>query len=278
MPLPRFRHRLAAGLLLWAAAAGPAVAQSAETESDREIAHYREMLADPMANPGYLAADRGEALWKEPRGSRAVSLETCDLGEGPGRLERAYARLPRFFADAGKVMDLEQRLLWCMTTVQGLETADVVKRRFSGPGRASDMEDLVAFIASKSSGMPIEPQQGRPEEREMAAIGEALFYRRAGVMDFSCATCHGESGRRIRLQGLPDLSQPGPQAQATMATWPAYRVSQSALRTFQHRMWDCLRQQRWPEPAYASDGITALTSFLMTRAAGGELAVPAIKR
>jgi L-cysteine S-thiosulfotransferase len=254
-----------------------ALAQT-QDESEREIERYRAMINDPMANPGYLAVDRGEALWAQARGTKNVSLETCDLGEGAGKLEGAYARLPRYFADADRVMDLEQRLLWCMEKIQGLDTADVVRRRFSGPGRASDMEDLVAFIANKSNGLRIEPQTSHPREREMTAMGEAMFYRRAGVMDFSCATCHAEPGKRIRLQGLPDFSAPGKQAQETMGSWPTYRVSQSALRTMQHRLWDCFRQQRWPEPAYASDGLTALQMFLNVQAAGGEITVPSIKR
>lgn len=249
-----------------------------QDESEKEIERYRAMINDPMANPGYLAVDRGEVLWAQARGTKNVSLETCDLGEGPGKLDGAYAKLPRFFADADRVMDLEQRLLWCMEKIQGLDTADVIRRRFSGPGRASDMEDLVAFIANKSNGMRIQPQTTHPREREMAAMGEAMFYRRAGVMDFSCATCHAEPGKRIRLQGLPDFSAPGKQAQETMGSWPTYRVSQSALRTMQHRLWDCFRQQRWPEPAYASDGLTALQMFLNVQAAGGEITVPSIKR
>lgn len=253
-------------------------AAQTQDESEREIERYRAMINDPMANPGYLAVDRGEVLWAQARGTKNVSLETCDLGEGAGKLEGAYARLPRYFADADRVMDLEQRLLWCMEKIQGLDTADVIRRRFSGPGRASDMEDLVAFIANKSNGMRIEPQTSHPREREMTAMGEAMFYRRAGVMDFSCATCHAEPGKRIRLQGLPDFSAPGKQAQETMGSWPTYRVSQSALRTMQHRLWDCFRQQRWPEPNYGADGLTALTMYLNQQAAGGEINVPSIKR
>jgi sulfur-oxidizing protein SoxA len=254
------------------------LASHAEDASEKEIERYRAMISDPMSNPGFLAVDRGEILWSEKRGSKNVSLEGCDLGLGAGKLEGAFARLPRYFADAGKVMDLEQRLLWCMQNVQGLDTKDVVTRRFSGPGRASDMEDLVAFIANKSSGMKINVSLSHPKELEMAAVGEELFYRRGGVMDFSCATCHGDEGKRIRLQGLPNLSKPGKQPQETMASWPTYRVSQGALRTMQHRLWDCYRQQRWPVPDYGSDGITALTVYLNKMAQGGEIAVPSIKR
>lgn len=253
-------------------------AEPAADASEREIEKYREMINDPMANPGYLNVDRGEILWKTARGAKNVSLEGCDLGEGAGKIEGAYAKLPRYFKDADKVMDLEQRLLWCMQKVQELDTKDVVSRKFSGPGKTSDMEDLVGYIANKSNGLKIEAQLNHPKEQEMVALGEALFNRRSSISDFSCATCHADTGKRIRLQGLPNLSVPGKTAQETMASWPTYRVSQSQMRTMQHRLWDCYRQMRMPAPDYASDGITALHAYLNVQAAGGVLNVPSIKR
>lgn len=275
-------HRMRrAGLWLAAAIALAGVATATVAQQDdaeKEIERYRAMINDPMANPGYLAVDRGEALWATRRGAKNVTLEACDLGEGPGKLEGAYARLPRHFADADRVMDLEQRLLWCMQKLQDLDTADVIKRRFGGPSVQSDMQDLVAFIANKSNGMKYQPQTSHPKEKEMLAVGEALFHRRAGVNDFSCTTCHGESGKRIRLQGLPNFSAPGKDAQETMGSWPTYRVSQSQLRTMQHRLWDCYRQMRHPIPDYGSDGITALTVYMVNMGAGGEITVPSIKR
>jgi len=258
------------------AAGLPASAQQDDTE--KEIERYRAMISDPFSNPGFLFVDRGEALWKQARGEKNVSLEACDLGEGPGKLEGAYAKLPRYFADADQVMDLEQRLLWCMEKVQALDTKDIVRRKFGRPGVTSDMQDLVAFIANKSNGLKITPQQSHPKEQEMAALGEALFFRRGGQWDFSCATCHEATGQRIRLQALPVLSKPGAAAQATMATWPTYRVSQSQVRTMQHRLWDCYWQMRWPDAKYGADAITALTAYLMKNAAGGEIQVPSIKR
>jgi L-cysteine S-thiosulfotransferase len=186
--------------------------------------------------------------------------------------------LPRYFADAGKVMDLEQRLLFCMEKVQELDTKDVLARRFGAPGRESDMEGLVAFIGNKSNGMTYQPQTSHPKEKEMLAIGAALFERRAGVMDFSCATCHAAEGKRIRLQALPDFSKPGKAAQETMGGWPTYRVSQSQTRTMQHRLWDCYRQMRHPVPEYGSDGITALSVYMVEMAKGGTINVPSIKR
>ncbi len=254
------------------------MAQAPETDSEKEIARYREMISDPFSNPGYLGVDRGEQLWKTARGKKNVSLETCDLGEGAGKLDGAYAKLPRYFSDADRVMDLEQRLLWCMEKVQELDTKDVFSRRFSKPGVISDMEDLVAYVANKSNGQKLQSQVSHPKEKEMFEAGRALFYRRSAVMDFSCATCHGAEGRRIRLQALPNFSEPGKGAQETMGSWPTYRVSQSAVRTMQHRLWDCYRQMRMPPPEYGSDGVTALTVYLVNMAEGGEINVPSIKR
>ncbi len=272
----RFASALCAFLVIF----GPvlAIAQPAADASEKEIEKYREMINDPMANPGYLNVDRGEVLWKTARGAKNASLEQCDLGEGPGKLESAYAKLPRYFKDADKVMDLEQRLLWCMQKIQELDTKDVVSRRFSGPGKQSDMEDLVGYIANKSNGVKIQPQLAHAKEQEMAALGEALFNRRSSISDFSCATCHAETGKRIRLQGLPNLAEAGKPAQETLASWPTYRVSQSQMRTMQHRLWDCYRQMRMPAPEYASDGITALHAYMNAQAVGGVINVPSIKR
>jgi sulfur-oxidizing protein SoxA len=104
-----------------------------------------------------------------------------------------------------------------------------------------------------------------------------MFFYRAGPYDFSCATCHSHDGLRIRLQDLPNLTNPR-DAQRAYTTWPGYRVSQGEVRTMQHRLFDCYRQQRFPEPGYASDAVTALTTYLAASANGGVYNAPALKR
>ena len=111
----------------------------------------------------------------------------------------------------------------------------------------------------------------------MYRIGEKMFYFRGGPHDFGCVTCHGEDGKRIRLQDLPNLTKLEG-AQKAYTTWPAYRVSQGELRTFQWRLYDCFRQQRFPELLYGSDASIALTMFLARNANGAAFDAPAIKR
>src|SRR5436305_5832046 len=142
----------------------PAMAQDAETE--KAIEKYRAMLReDPWSNPGYLDADRGEALWTTPDGPKNASFEQCDLGKGPGKVEGAFAELPRYFADADRVMDLETRLLWCRETLQGLSTADYVKRPHPAGGQpVKEIAAIATYVASKSSGQQFAARLDKPKE------------------------------------------------------------------------------------------------------------------
>lgn len=275
----RLSRAVAAALLAAVVPATIALAQPGGAGGDdtmRGIERYREQLAED--NPAELWEARGEALWKEKRGPLAASLERCDLGLGPGVVKGAYVALPRFFPDTGKVQDLESRLVGCIVSLQGFPREDVVRQPFgAGSERKSDLEALAAWIASESRGMRIAAPRAHPEERRMIEIGRQIFFHRAGTHDFACATCHSGEDKRIRLQELPRLSTPEG-ARAAYGTWPGYRVSQGELRTMQHRLWDCFRQQRFPEPAYASDAITALIAYLASNAEGGEYKGPTQKR
>lgn len=247
----------------------------AQGNTVEEIEKYRQALQD--GNPAELWEARGEALWKEPRGPKGVSLEQCDLGLGPGVVKGAYARLPRYFADAKQVMDLETRLAYCEVVLQGYADADAKKTPFGGPDRKSDMEALVAYVTGASRGVPMNVSLDQPQMREMYAAGEKIFFFRGGPHDFACATCHAEDGKRIRLQDLPNLMTKAG-AQRAYTTWPAYRVSQGELRSFQWRLNDCFRQQRFPELVFASPASIALTTFLAYNANGAPFSAPAIKR
>jgi sulfur-oxidizing protein SoxA len=260
---------------LAACAAVAMTAALAQGSAVDEIAKYRAALQD--GNPAELWEARGEDLWKVPRGPKNVAFTTCDLGQGPGVVKGAYAQLPRYFADADRVMDLETRLVHCMVTQQGYGQADATKGPFGGPGTKSDIEALVAYVTSQSRGVKMNVPLAHAREKEAYALGEKMFVYRGGTHDFSCATCHAEDGKRIRLQELPNLMTVAG-AQKAYTTWPAYRVSQGELRTFQWRLYDCFRQQRFPELIFTSDASIALTMYLARNANGAAFDAPAIKR
>ena len=238
------------------------------------IAEYRAVLAD--GNPAELYEAKGEGLWKQARGPKNAALEKCDLGKGAGVVKGSFVELPRFFADTQRVQDLESRLLTCKEQLQGFNAAEIAKTPF-GAGEQKSIESLVAYISGESRGLNFNLPQSHAKEKLMYEVGKKVFYLRGGPMDFSCASCHGEDNKRIRLQDLPNLTrQPG--ASTGFGAWPAYRVSSGDLWSMQRRLNDCYRQQRFPFPGYASDATIALGVYMGVNSKGGASTAPALKR
>jgi L-cysteine S-thiosulfotransferase len=238
------------------------------------IAEYRKMLED--GNPAELFEAKGEELWKAKRGPKAASLQACDLGKGPGVVKGAFVELPRWFEDTKRVQDLESRLVSCMEMLQGFDGAEIAKTAF-GRGEMANVTALATWIAAESRGMKFNLPQGHLEERKSYEIGKRVFYFRGGPYDFSCASCHGEEGKRIRLQDLPDLTK-NPGDGIGFAAWPAYRVSNGQMWGMQLRLNDCFRQQRFPYPGFGSEITVALGSYMGVNARGAASIAPAIKR
>lgn len=237
---------------------------------------YRAMFGDD--NPAVFVIEDGADYWVTPAGPKQATLEACDLGLGPGVVSGAYVQLPRYFKDGDRVMDLEARLEHCMVRLQGRTPEAIRSEPYASTGDIStEMEALVTWIASESEGLAIAPQQQHASEQAMYTLGEQLFYYRAGPHDFSCATCHGQSGMRIRLQELPQLTTHEGAAFA-WRSWPAYRISQGVVRTMGWRMRDCMRQQRLPELQLGSEASVALQTFIAVQAAGETMAAPGLKR
>ena len=249
----------------------PALAQKTAIEA---IEEYRAMLQD--GNPADLFEAKGEDLWKTARGPKNVTLEKCNLGKGPGVVKGAFVELPRYFSDTNRVQDMESRLLTCMETLQGFNAADIVKTPF-GRGEQSNITALATWVAAESKGMKFKLSQDHVQEKTMFEVGKRLFFARGGSHDFSCSSCHGEDGKRIRLQDLPNLTK-NPGAGNGFGAWPAYRVSNGQMWGMQLRLNDCYRQQRFPYPVFGSDATIALGVYMGVNGLGGESIAPAIKR
>ena len=250
-------------------------ASAAKDAVTAEFEKFREMMED--ASPAELFEAKGEELWKTRRGPKNESLEQCDLGLGPGVLKGAYVRMPRYFADAGEMMDAERRIVYCMVTQQGFKAEDLARQPFSSESGTPDPVALVTYVAGQSRGMNIAVPQKHPKEREAYIVGRAIFNFRAGPWDLSCASCHGEDGKRIRTQELPNLTSKADAVRAFQG-WPGYRMTGGVMHTLQWRMNDCFRQQRFPEPGYASETVADLLTYLGVNANGHVYKGPGIKR
>lgn len=266
------------------AMASPALADTGQTPDevlqaliDRSDSAYltqsEQNLMMMQDEPSYWVIEQGEMLFKEPRGPKKASLEQCDFGKGPGVLEGAYVEMPRYFADTGKVMDLESRLMHCMKTLQGFTDEDKAIKDKHGN---TDLVKIQTFIAAKSNGMAWNPPMDHPLEKAMRAAGEEFFYRRAGVSDFACSTCHGATGKRIRASVLPNSSIPEEWTKAV--SWPAFRVGHEAVRGSQHRVSECIWQMRQAEIVYGSDAAIAIIAYWTDKARGQPAILPDLKR
>ncbi len=261
---------LIAGALLAAVVA--AVGQQKSTADS--IAEYRKMLED--GNPAELFEAKGADLWKQKRGPKNASLEQCDLGKGPGIVKGTFVELPRYFADSQKVQDLESRLVTCMESLQGLNGAEIALTPF-GRGEQNNVTALATWIATESRGMKFNLPQSHIQEKRSYEIGKRVFFFRGGTHDFSCASCHGEDAKRIRMQELPNLTK-NPGDGIGFAAWPAYRVSNGQMWGMQLRLNDCYRQMRFPYPGFGAEATVAVSTYMGVNAKGAQSIAPSIKR
>ena len=110
-------------------------------------------------------------------------------------------------------------------------------------------------------------------------MGRKLFYdgRLSKDGNFSCASCHSDEGKRIRLQDLPVLSK-NPGDGVGFAAWPAYRITPGEMWSMQLRLNDCYRQMRYPYPGFGPEATIALGSYLGVSAKGAASITPSLKR
>ena len=234
--------------LLVAAALAAAVIGAQRRRSPRPKASPNTARCSKTATRPSCSRPRARRCGRQARGPKNASLEHCDLGKGPGQVKGAFVELPRYFAD----------------TEQGagprVAPADL-HGDAAGHQRRRDRQDAVRPRRAGQHGCAGRLDRGRvarhevqpaagatPRSSKMLRARQArVLLSRAGPYDFACASCHGEDGKRIRLQDLPDLTK-NPGDGIGFAAWPAYRVSSGELWGMQRRLNDCYRQQRFPYP------------------------------
>ena len=176
-------------------------------------------------------------------------------------------------------MDLETRLLWCMEKLQGFNRADLVKRPHPGGGQpVKDLGAIATYVANKSSGMKFAAKLEQPKEKERwrSARRCSTAARARSISPAPPAT--PTAGKRIRLQGLPYLSEPeeAQQGDRRMAglsgvEHPRDDHAAPAATTATGRC-GC-RSWRWDRTSSV-----ALIAYLTKTAEGGEIAAPGLKR
>ena len=213
--------------LRWLALAARRVAQdSRRPTTSRSTASCCRTAIRPSC--GKRAARRCGRQTRGPK--QGVARERATSARGRASSRAPTRELPRYFADADRVMDLETRLVHCMVTLQGFTPAEATQQPFgSGSASARTSRRWSPAITAESRGRDDERRRSThpKEQRGLPASARRSSSIRGGPHDFACATCHGETGKRIRLQDLPNLTE---QKDAQRALHDLARVSRLAGR------------------------------------------------
>ncbi|MGZ3411260.1 MAG: sulfur oxidation c-type cytochrome SoxA [Xanthobacteraceae bacterium] len=217
----------------------------------------RAMQDDDTINPATFAVLDGETLWGTKAGAAQKSCAECH-GDATITMKGVVARYPAFDENLGKAVDLEARVNLCQRNHQQAEPFAI---------ESKDMLAITAFVARQSRGMPV-----APDETKMAAtieVGRAIFNRRQGQLNLSCAQCHDDNWDR-KLAGSPIT-------QAHPVGYPLYRLEWQGMGSLQRRLRSCMSGIRTDPYAFGSDEYTALEAFLMWRARGMNVEAPAVR-
>ncbi|MGH7247672.1 MAG: sulfur oxidation c-type cytochrome SoxA [Pseudomonadota bacterium] len=231
-----------------------------ERKSDSEFisADTRAMQNDDTANPGMLWVLDGEALWKQKAGSTGKSCADCH-GDAALSMKGVAARYPAFIPALGRPVDLDQRIN--LSRVKDQKSAAL-------PFESKDLLALAAYIARQSRGMPIAVVNDA-QSKPFIEAGRAIFERRQGQLNISCAQCHDDNwGKRL-------AGNPVPQAMPT--GYPVYRLEWQALGSLQRRLRDCMTAMRAEAYDYGAAELVNLEFYMMWRARGLPVETPAVR-
>ena len=202
-------------------------------------------------------------------GPKNVSLEKCDLGKGPGKVDGAFAELPRYFADAGQRDGPRDAPAVVHGEAAGLQARRsgqeaVSGRRPAGEGPRRDRDLRRQQVERHEVRRQARPAAGegggRRWARPSSSAARARTISPAPPATTTPASASGCRGCRI--------SPSRRKRSKVVGEWPAYRVSTTQVMTMQHRLYDCYWQMRMPELEIGSDVSVALISYLAKQRRG----------
>jgi len=205
------------------------------------------MQRDDALNPAMLWVKEGQVLWSQWACAR------CHAS-----MAGVAARYPAFDAALKRPITLAQRIQQCRRQHQGSELAPESEALLS----------VTAFIALQSRGQPTTPPDD-PRLQPYLSSGQALFQRRIGQLNLSCAQCHDErAGQRLSGSVIPQGHATG---------YPLYRLEWQGLGSLARRLRNCatgVRAQAW---AWDAQELVDLELYLARRGSGLALDAPAVR-
>jgi sulfur-oxidizing protein SoxA len=216
------------------------------------------MQDDDGGNPGMIWHDYGQELWSRKDGEAGRSCASChNLAENSMR--GTAARYPVYFEPDDKLINLEQRINICR--VQGMKAEP-------WDWESDALLALSTFVRGQSRGIPVKVRtEGRAQK--FFEPGRALFYRRLGQLDMSCADCHERHvGNKWRARVI---------SQGQSSAFPAYRLDWESVGSLHRQIASCNRLVRAEPFAPGSDELVNIELYLAWRGAGLPVETPGIR-
>jgi sulfur-oxidizing protein SoxA len=227
-------------------------------DSDFVSADTRAMQNDDTANPGMLAVLDGEAIWNAKDGQSGKSCADCH-GDAAISMKGVAARYPAFSAALNRPVNLEQRINLSRTDDQ---------KAVAFAYESKELLALTAYVAHQSRGMP-DAVQETAQTKPFIEAGSALFERREGQLNLSCAQCHDDNwGKKLSSSVIPQAEPTG---------YPIYRLEWQEVGSLQRRLRECMYAVRAQPFDYGAPELVDLELFLMWRARGLPVETPAVR-
>jgi sulfur-oxidizing protein SoxA len=230
--------------------------------SDADRAMYKEMLEN---NPADIFVEEGSELFEELGDEKALS-KFLEIKEKD--LPKYIAGFPRYIKKLGSVVGLDQVL----------QAMQVEQKKKKYKLKSKKMFSLLAYVKSLANGEV--PNINIKADKYIKAsydLGKKTFETPRGGRGLSCLSCHSSDivGQVLRTQPLPDLGKAG-----AGATWPAYRMTKSSLRTLQRRFQGCMKNALLKVIPIGSKEMVGLEVYVTTLAQKEKqkIAIPGLKR
>ena len=239
--------------------------QPAPAQADLRRSGYHDMSDDTRAmqdndraNPAMLWVAEGERLWSLAAGEGLRSCGGCH-GDARKSMAGVAARYPVFEITTGVARDLTAQIRSCRTENQKASPWAYESRPLLA---------MTAYIGLQSRGRPVKPPADLRLDVFLQA-GKALFNRRIGQLNLSCAGCHDENaGRRLGASLIPQAHPTG---------YPIYRLEWQGLGSLQRRIRNCMTGIRAEAYPYGAQELVDLEVYMMERAAGMTVETPAAR-
>lgn len=213
---------------------------------------------DDFQNPAMLWVDTGADLWDVPDGEANKACSDCH-GNAAESMAKAGAQFPKWDADSGKAINLEQQINKCRTENQMAKAWD---------WESQPLLSMTAFVRHQARGEPVEVQIDGPMQAVFEK-GKELYYTRNGQLDMACANCHQDNyGNRIRSDLLSQGQSNG---------FPTYRLKWQKVGSLHRRFKGCMKQVRAEPFKVGSDEFVALELYLAWRGTGLPVEAPAVR-